>query len=64
MLPMLPLFIVSPGGSHVLEEGWRARLRILFPQGLHPPLTPLHAGTQARDPPACGLWESRVDAEE
>lgn len=36
----------------------------LLPQGVHPPVLPLHASTRARDPPTCGMWETRVGAEE
>lgn len=36
----------------------------LLSQGLHPLLFPLHASTLVKDPPASGMRETRVGAEE
>lgn len=64
MPPTLLMFIVGPGGSHSLEEGWEARLRTLCASGTvsssHSP--PSH--TWARDPDAQRTWESRMGTEE
>lgn len=63
MPPTLLIFIVGPGGSRPLEEGWQARLRTLCPPGAvffsHSP----PSNTWARDAEACGcgrtVWALR-----
>ncbi|XP_029802364.1 macrophage colony-stimulating factor 1 isoform X6 [Suricata suricatta] len=60
----LLIFIVGPGGSRPLEEGWEARLRTPCASGAvsSSSFPPSHAW--ARDPDACRTWESRVGTEE